>query len=1147
MTEATSDNIIEGERNERKSTNIAMSLAISTNNYLLDKLDSSEDIIKAYDGMIEEDYDEVQTDGGDIAMTYAKISANLMKIETNETNYEDQSITPAISTNCYLLDKLNSTADIARLEEFREIKKKIINYNVYEQDNLKQTEDVLQDNRESTVSEATKPIHIETLALTTAIPVVHSFLETDKSATFICGNDNCGALKAQPIPADFITIGTELFNTKPLKLTNQTRASNPQENVTVFQASATNSKQHTPSTTVQNDLKNPLCNDPPQVNVKKANDPKFEPLITEKIVGSPAIPINRTTSLLLPRDMETLQVNLKSYATDPNIDVFGGEDDAKIQTDIEEKKRSLSNMSDRTLDGSTDDKCLMAIIKSDTSSAVLPQDRAENNSAECMFTITKDSEDTTQTDGKVYNKVKRTKSKVSDKQVGQLQRSGSELKTVRSKNVDSNEVNIEKLKDIIKDLEQLDHLRKKLAELQTPMSQKATDRPSRLLKDNKNNEHANIKQKIRISSRTDVTRSFLDLISNITGDVPHEDDDKLVTTKTEDQAETIDHKRPSLAPNRQSTVLSRDFLSNISVAQKMNDSDCTHKEDTTDATSDTSKKSCRTNHTVDTKFNFSDESINEASFHYEDTFSPLKKTAFGETSYMIDGTKRKVIPTYLKNVSDGIKNLMIDLLKPVSTDHIVKSKLVVTEKISTHSVQIQVNLVKSNEIPIQSKKENTVMPEQVLLFDYSNPLNNILLAQFKSPDVHKYNPSQTDATLCDCGSHFNQNVIVNNYEMETSTNTQLFTVPETSKNKENIRAYRRQNFSSQYEPTITGTKDQSIDAISTHFNHNEVNNNIDMRRNKDLLRETSPLTLVEAATKSDTRAWTSYNTQHANPRITFSIPHRVNAKGQAAKLVKDVELSGISFRQRCICSSNSRASSTISKHDYSHATDKHGRYSNSEEVTSKSITKMQTIPISPELLKPTEYYNTELSSADDSTYDMATEINKTESDNQSTTSKLNKGKSSRNKETCVFFVHQSPPPAALVIDQQIPVNNILLPPTDFSRVHKYYPRQTDTKFCESGSLVNNNVKGNINEVATLNSTQFTMVPDPSTKPENLCVYRKGKNSSFDSSTGVTVLLDRSVDAISTHLTQHEVNTIITVRVNQELLAARSSLTILDNE
>ena len=37
---------------------------------ILDKLDSSEDIIKAYDGMIEEDYDEVQTDGGDIAIIY---------------------------------------------------------------------------------------------------------------------------------------------------------------------------------------------------------------------------------------------------------------------------------------------------------------------------------------------------------------------------------------------------------------------------------------------------------------------------------------------------------------------------------------------------------------------------------------------------------------------------------------------------------------------------------------------------------------------------------------------------------------------------------------------------------------------------------------------------------------------------------------------------------------------------------------------------------------------------------------------------------------------------------------------------------------------------------------------------------------------
>lgn len=164
-------------------------------------------------------------------------------------------------------------------------------------------------------------------------------------------------------------------------------------------------------------------------------------------------------------------------------------------------------------------------------------------------------------------------------------------------------------------------------------------------------------------------------------------------------------RRLSFATTRQSIIMSReDLLNNISLAgaalksRCFEDSDLNTTEESPEEASP--KKSVRHSSEVVKTLHF-DET--DTSIH-DIKNTPLKKTAFGETSYMQEH-KAKVIPDYLKDVSDGIKELMDDLVKP-NADVLPFDAVGIDKGVrkvpSTCSTHIQANLVTSSQIDMNT-------------------------------------------------------------------------------------------------------------------------------------------------------------------------------------------------------------------------------------------------------------------------------------------------------------------------------------------------------------------------------------------------------------------------------------------------------------
>ncbi|XP_037298938.1 uncharacterized protein LOC115454280 isoform X2 [Manduca sexta] len=212
-----------------------------------------------------------------------------------------------------------------------------------------------------------------------------------------------------------------------------------------------------------------------------------------------------------------------------------------------------------------------------------------------------------------------------------------------------------------------------------------------------------------------------DLTENKVSDIIEEDEKPESIMIKEHQAlknktEDIEMKPISFEPKRQSVALSReDMLNNISMARatlqksrlELDESDNfedTEKDSSAERESPRKKTVRLSNEVVKTLHFEEDDTASETSIK-SDKISPLKKTAFGETSYMKE-RKAKVIPSYLKDVSDGIKALMHDLVKPnadtlpfeaVGLDKSLKKNP------STCSTQIQANLMTSSQIDLNTE------------------------------------------------------------------------------------------------------------------------------------------------------------------------------------------------------------------------------------------------------------------------------------------------------------------------------------------------------------------------------------------------------------------------------------------------------------
>ncbi|XP_073963882.1 uncharacterized protein isoform X2 [Choristoneura fumiferana] len=346
----------------------------------------------------------------------------------------------------------------------------------------------------------------------------------------------------------------------------------------------------------------------------------------------------------------------------------------------------------------------------------------------------------------------------------------------------------------------------------------------------------------KTENNADDTNALLDILSHFTDTRVSKDfgaDDKKEASPLkikgliaiENKSEANDTRR-SLVPDRKSMIRSReDLLKDISMAQAMIKFDDEQEDQMDESAEDTMietqeisppRRSPRLSHEVvkTLKFDEDDSMFDpEISSHqethttrHEMATSPLKKTAFGETTYIEDhirDSKTKVIPGFLKDVSNDLKELMNDLVKPTN-DPVPFETNLAKKSTSTHSTQIQANLLTSSQIDLDPdlqsnahsahsveerlasemaavEKESVARtlqsqiinpdshlkipqresehladpqksfhserrpvrkvqdPSRVIVFDHHNPLNNVLLPAIDQGEVHKYNPGVSES------------------------------------------------------------------------------------------------------------------------------------------------------------------------------------------------------------------------------------------------------------------------------------------------------------------------------------------------------------------------------------------------------------------
>ncbi|XP_046975539.1 uncharacterized protein LOC124541656 [Vanessa cardui] len=327
----------------------------------------------------------------------------------------------------------------------------------------------------------------------------------------------------------------------------------------------------------------------------------------------------------------------------------------------------------------------------------------EKQTSDSLFLITKDSGD----DINIEHIGETVNSKNDDEMSSDFQKPSSQLQS-----------------HDIEESEEGSYLKQKVDELKTKSLNRHYEKviSSDLRKSIEDFDKSIVTRGKKSFQNADDTAELLEMLSDFTDGQSDEGKNKTLGSIDVKSSENLLNKsklaRLSFVPKRQSIAFSReDLLNNISMAQaalqqsrfEMDESGSTedthespHEDNQSeeDIRSDKSpKKSVRMSTEVVKTLQFEDESIDDNNSNANVEISPLKKTAFGETAYMKED-KARVIPTYLKDVSDGIKALMHDLVKPMAdvlpyeTPEIHKIK----KSPSTCSTQIQASLITSSQI-----------------------------------------------------------------------------------------------------------------------------------------------------------------------------------------------------------------------------------------------------------------------------------------------------------------------------------------------------------------------------------------------------------------------------------------------------------------
>ncbi|CAF4940947.1 unnamed protein product [Pieris macdunnoughi] len=393
----------------------------------------------------------------------------------------------------------------------------------------------------------------------------------------------------------------------------------------------------------------------------------------------------------------------------------------------------------------------------------------------------------------------------------------------------------------------------------------------------------------------DDTRELLQMLSEFTDrpalsptieeDMYLKEEEKYGETQTEP-------RRISFAANRRSIVLSKEELfNNISMAQAALQ-ESRYLDDTFDVATEMSNGTIDIEDRNQKSLRISSDVVKE--LKYDDTeddlvVSPLKKTAFGETTYMNESKeKSKVIPTY--DVTDGIKELMNDLVKPMADILPFEAGNLDTstkKSPSTISTQIQANLITSSQIDIDVELQSTPdsvadmgssllnkvaslgskaiasvfpgpklddeqpektksprnrpsVPGHVLVFDPRNPLNNVILSTRDYENVHAYNPIRSSETLHSEREHSVQ--LTDSNEDKGRVETQ-YNVNVSIASGDAGSQINRSNTSIKSKPLSI---DRSVE-MKLNIRDNEINTEIAMKPNSELLDAHSSLTLVDDA------------------------------------------------------------------------------------------------------------------------------------------------------------------------------------------------------------------------------------------------------------------------------------------------------------
>ncbi|CAK1554388.1 unnamed protein product [Leptosia nina] len=552
----------------------------------------------------------------------------------------------------------------------------------------------------------------------------------------------------------------------------------------------------------------------------------------------------------------------------------------------------------------------------------------------------------------------------------------------------------------------VDDLKNKLQSLKTAAKNRHYEQvvsPSEKEMDRSEFNDFNNSRKTKSFKNADDTRELLQMLSEFT-DRPSlpptivEENDLSVMGEKIEQTQT-EPRRISFAPNRRSVVLSKeDLLKNISMAhaalQRSRYFDESELDDATEVSDEvievdrTARRSLRISGDVVKALQFNDTN-DDVSVE----LSPLKKTAFGETSYMKETReKAKVIPTY--DVSDGIKELMSDLVKPMAD--VLPFEAGVLDKNtkktpSTISTQIQANLVTSSQIdidvemhsnpesafdvlqdksllnqiatlggkalarvlngsdskPSQDELETNVkqsprksprrrqsVPGGVLVFDHTNPLNNVLLSPRDYVNVHPYNPIKSSDTL--------------NSEREQSAQFSATSSGEDRVEVERVSTQFNVNVKCiasgdagveiKPEPSESSVKskpvsiDRSIE-MKLNITETEINTDIAMKPNAELLEDNSSLTLVD-----DALARSTFD-------VDLDVPQSEEARSPVRVIYK--------MYQNGVLSEKVESDITSTDGDYETIESKPKKRSLSpnigqKEVTPKPQSKMQRLSNSPE-------------------------------------------------------------------------------------------------------------------------------------------------------------------------------------------------------